>query len=107
MATSTPGRLGLRLGWPSGEWGSLPIEGGVEAAYRRLIDQADDPVQARKEIEERLRLMKSVFPIAEAFGVEDLIDPRDTRPLLIRYLEAAMPRLHHDLGPKPRFGVRP
>jgi len=107
VATSTPGRLGLRVGWPSGEWGSLPIEGGVDAAYRRLIEQAEDPVQARTEIEERLRLMKSVFPIAEAFGVEDLIDPRDTRPLLIRYLEAAIPRQSHDLGPKPRFGVRP
>jgi hypothetical protein len=43
----------------------------------------------------------------EALGVEDLIDPRDTRPLLIRYLEAAIPRLAHDLGPKPRYGVRP
>ena len=107
VATSTPANLGIRLGWPSGEWGSLPVEGGVDAAYRRLIEQADDPEQARKEIEERLKLMKSVFPIAEAFGIEDLIDPRDTRPLVIRYLEAAIPRLAHDLGPKPRFGVRP
>jgi acetyl-CoA carboxylase carboxyltransferase component len=80
--------LGLRLGWPSGEWGSLPIEGGVETAYRRLIAEAPDPERARIEIEARLKLMKSVFPVAEAFGVEDLIDPRDTRPLLIRYLEA-------------------
>jgi acetyl-CoA carboxylase carboxyltransferase component len=107
VATSTPARLGLRLGWPSGEWGSLPIEGGVETAYRRLIAEAPDPEQARIEIEAKLKLMKDVFPVAEAFGVEDLIDPRDTRPLLIRYLEAALPRLAHDLGPKPRYGVRP
>jgi acetyl-CoA carboxylase carboxyltransferase component len=107
VATSTPARLGLRLGWPSGEWGSMPIEGGVDAAYRRLIDASDDPVRARKEIEERLNLMKSVFPIAEAFGVEDLIDPRDTRRLLIRYLEAALPAQQHQLGPKARVGVRP
>jgi methylmalonyl-CoA decarboxylase subunit alpha len=107
VATSTPARLGLRLGWPSGEWGSLPVEGGVETAYRRLIAAAPDPDQARIEIEARLVQMKSVFPVAEALGVEDLIDPRDTRPLLIRYLEAAIPRLAHDLGPKPRYGVRP
>jgi acetyl-CoA carboxylase carboxyltransferase component len=107
VATSTPANLGLRLGWPSGEWGSLPIEGGVETAYRRLIAEAPDPERARIEIETRLKLMKSVFPVAEALGVEDLIDPRDTRPLLIRYLEAAIPRLAHDLGPKPRYGVRP
>ncbi|MFJ8025428.1 acyl-CoA carboxylase subunit beta [Streptomyces sp. NPDC096311] len=107
VATSTPARLGLRLGWPSGEWGSLPVEGGVETAYRSLIAAAPDPEQARKEIEARLVRMKSVFPIAEAFGVEDVIDPRDTRPLLIRYLEAAIARLGHDLGPKPRYGIRP
>jgi methylmalonyl-CoA decarboxylase subunit alpha len=105
--TSTPAHLGLRLGWPSGEWGSLPIEGGVETAYRRLIAEAPDPEQARIDLETRLRQMKSVFPIAEGLGVEDIIDPRDTRPLLIRYLEAAIPRLAHDLGPKPRYGVRP
>jgi acetyl-CoA carboxylase carboxyltransferase component len=105
--TSTPARLGLRLGWPSGEWGSLPIEGGVETTYRRLLAEAPDPEQARKELEERLRLMRSVYPIAEALGVEDLIDPRDTRPLLIRHLEVAIPRMEHDLGPKPRYGVRP
>lgn len=107
VATSTPAHLGLRLGWPSGEWGSLPVEGGVETAYRRMIAEAPDPEQARIQIEDRLRQMKSVFPVAEAFGIEDLIDPRDTRPLLIRYLEAAIPRLAHDLGPKPRYGVRP
>lgn len=107
VATSTPARVGLRLGWPSGEWGSLPIEGGVETAYRRLIADAPDPERARAELEQRLNLMRSVFPIAEAFGVEDLIDPRDTRPLLVRYLEAAIPRMAHELGPKPRYGVRP
>jgi acetyl-CoA carboxylase carboxyltransferase component len=107
VASSTPARLGLRLGWPSGEWGSIPIEGGVEAAYRRVIAESDDPEATRLEIEERLRMLKSVFPIAEAFDVEDLIDPRDTRPLIIRYLDTAIPRLAHDLGPKPRYGVRP
>jgi len=107
VATSTPARLGLRLGWPSGEWGSLPIEGGVEAAYKRVIAEASDSEAMREEIEDRLRLMRSVFPIAEAFGVEDLIDPRDTRPVIVRYLETAIPRIAHDLGPKPRYGVRP
>jgi acetyl-CoA carboxylase carboxyltransferase component len=107
VATSTPAHLGLRLGWPSGEWGSLPVEGGVDTAYRRLIAESPDPDQARARIEARLKELKGVFPVAEAFGIEDLIDPRDTRPLLIRYLEAAIPRLAHDLGPKPRYGVRP
>ncbi|MUM34437.1 carboxyl transferase domain-containing protein [Mycolicibacterium sp. CBMA 361] len=53
-ATSNPDRLGLRLAWPSGEWGDLPIEGGVEAAYRREIDAAEDPIAMRAEIEARM-----------------------------------------------------
>ena len=40
MATGNPRRLNYRLGWPSGEWGSIPIEGGVDAAYRREIANA-------------------------------------------------------------------
>ena len=47
-------RLNLRYAWPSGDWGSLPIEGGIEAAYRRELEAADDPVALRAEIEERL-----------------------------------------------------
>jgi len=40
-------RFNLRMAWPSGEWGSLPIEGGVAAAYRRQIEAADDPAAER------------------------------------------------------------
>ena len=30
-------RLNLRFAWPSGSWGSLPLAGGLEAAYRRAL----------------------------------------------------------------------
>src|SRR5206468_12678694 len=36
-------RLNLRYAWPSGDWGSLPIEGGLEAAYRRGLEAAEAP----------------------------------------------------------------
>jgi acetyl-CoA carboxylase carboxyltransferase component len=106
VATGSP--LGLRLCWPSGEWGSLPIEGGVDAAYRREIENAPDPDAKRQEIEERIRALRSVFTTAEAFGMEHLIDPRETRQYLIRYLEAVLPTLKNELGPKMKIvGVRP
>ena len=38
------GRLSLRYAWPSGSWGSLPLEGGIGAAYRQDISDAPDPV---------------------------------------------------------------
>ena len=37
------GRYCTRYAWPSARWGSLPLEGGIEAAYRADIAEADDP----------------------------------------------------------------
>jgi acetyl-CoA carboxylase carboxyltransferase component len=106
---STVDRAGLnfKIAWPSAEWGSLPIEGGVRAAYRREIEAAPDPARREKEIEEEIRRHASPFRTAEAFAVEDLIDPRETRPYLCRFLEAAWPGMRTRLGPKFRAGVRP
>ena len=36
------GTPNVRVACPSGDWGSLPLEGGVEAAYRRALDEAED-----------------------------------------------------------------
>ncbi|MBI3953267.1 MAG: propionyl-CoA carboxylase [Chloroflexi bacterium] len=106
-ATGNPSRLNLRLGWPSAEWGSIPIEGGVDAAYRREIENAPDPAVRRAELEAHLNRLRSPFRSAEAFAIEELIDPRDTRPLLIKYLETALPGVRYGLGPKAKVGVRP
>lgn len=94
--------LNLRYAWPSGDWGSLPIEGGVQAAYRREIEAAPDPAAHRKEIEDRLNQYRSPFRTAEAFGVEEMIDPRDTRPLLCDWVEIAYSLLPAQLGPRRR-----
>ena len=97
----------IGLAWPSAEFGGIPIEGGVDAAFRRLIDADPDPERKRKEIAARLERLVSPFPAAEVLGVEDIIDPRDTRPLLIRALEAALPGMERFLGPKSNPGIRP
>jgi acetyl-CoA carboxylase carboxyltransferase component len=99
-------RLNLRYAWPSGYWGSLPIEGGVQAAYRRQIEAAEDPQALREEIEGRLSKVTSPFLTAEMFGIEEIIDPRDTRPLLCEWVETAYRLLPGELGPKKR-GMRP
>ncbi|MDH5246620.1 MAG: propionyl-CoA carboxylase, partial [Betaproteobacteria bacterium] len=106
---STVDRAGLnfKIAWPSAEWGSLPIEGGVKAAFRREIESAPDPAAREREIEREIRAVASPFRTAEAFDVEDLIDPRETRPYLCRFLEAASPGMRTRLGPKLRAGVRP
>jgi len=55
-------RYGLRVAWPSAEWGSLPIAGGLEAAYRAEIEAAPDPAAKRAEIEQRIRFERVVTP---------------------------------------------
>src|SRR5829696_130592 len=99
--------LELIYAWPSAEWSSLPIEGGVDAAYRREIESAPDPAARRREIEERLVGLRSPFATADAFGVEEIIDPRDTRPLIIRHLDVALRAMPKPAGPKCYPGVRP
>ncbi|HEX2826322.1 MAG TPA: carboxyl transferase domain-containing protein [Burkholderiales bacterium] len=99
--------LNFKIAWPSGHWGSLPVEGGVKAAYKRDIEKAEDPEKREREIEEELRQLASPFRTAEAFAIEDLIDPRETRPYLCQFIEALQPRLKTQLGPKAKYGVRP
>ena len=85
------GRLSLRYAWLSAYWGSLPLEGGIEAAYRAEIDAAADPQAKLLEIEARLNALRSPFRSAEKFWVEEIIDPRRTRALLCDFARLAEP----------------
>jgi methylmalonyl-CoA decarboxylase subunit alpha len=107
MGATDKNGLDFKIAWPSAEWGSLPVEGGVAAAFRREIAAAPDPKLREQEIEAELRAVASPFRTAEAFGVEDIVDPRETRPYLCRFIAAARGKLETTLGPKAKFGVRP
>ncbi|HJQ56761.1 MAG TPA: carboxyl transferase domain-containing protein [Vineibacter sp.] len=97
------GRMSFRYAWPSGRWGSLPLEGGIEAAYRADIDAAPDPKAKLEEIEDRLNKLRSPFRSAETFWIEEIIDPRDTRPLLCEFANLAAPVR----AGEARFWMRP
>ncbi|MNX54338.1 Methylmalonyl-CoA carboxyltransferase 12S subunit [compost metagenome] len=107
MATCNKNDIDLKLGWPSAEWGSLPVEGGVAAAFRKEIMAASDPAAREKEIEAEFKPYASPFRTAEAFAVEEIIDPRETRPVLCEFLALAERRLRIDVGQKARYGVLP
>jgi acetyl-CoA carboxylase carboxyltransferase component len=96
-----------RYAWPSGHWGSMHIAGGVSAAYRREIDAAPDPAAKRAEIEARLNALGSPFRTAHSFAVEDIIDPRDTRPLLVDFVEDAQEVMRGQLGQTSRIPYLP
>jgi len=99
--------LNFKIGWPTAEIGNLPVEGGVMAAFRREIEAAPDPRQRENEIEQELRQLTSPYRMAEAFAIEEIIDPVETRPYLYDVLEAARVGMPAKLGRKPRYGVRP
>ena len=62
--------------------------GGLSRRPRR---RADDPEAKLAEIEERLNKLRSPFRSAETFWIEEIIDPRDTRPLLCEFANLAAP----------------
>ncbi len=82
-------RTKWRFAWPSGDWGSLPISGGLEAAYKSDLEASDNPEALLKDIQKRLNDVRSPFRSAEKFAVEDIVDPRDTRPMLCDFVDAA------------------
>jgi acetyl-CoA carboxylase carboxyltransferase component len=99
-------RAGRSWAWPSGDWGSLPLQGGVEAAFRAELERADDPAAETERIRRELAAVSSPFRTAERFGVQDLIDPRDSRPLLCAWVRDAY-RVLPELTGRPSFGARP
>lgn len=84
-------RYSMRYCWPSMRAGSLPLEGGVEAAYRREIEAAPDPQAKTAEIREHLKRLGSPIRTLEAFAYDEMIDPRDTRRVLCDFARAAAP----------------
>jgi len=99
-------RLIRRWAWPSADWGSLPVEGGIEAAYRAELERADDPAATLAGIRARLDAVRSPLRTAERFGIEEIIDPRETRPLLCDWVHDAYAALPASPG-RPSFGTRP
>jgi acetyl-CoA carboxylase carboxyltransferase component len=79
----------------------------VDAAYRREIENAPDPAAKRAELESRLLAFRNPFSTAETFALEELIDPRDTRPMLFEIIESYRKNPGPPPGPKARYGVRP
>lgn len=90
-AHTNASRPQFRYAWPSGNWGSLPPEGGVEATFKSQIASSDDPEAERQRITARLAALADPVLTAEAFGVEEIIDPRETRPLLCEFAHLAAP----------------
>jgi acetyl-CoA carboxylase carboxyltransferase component len=107
LAGSTFGRVqGLNLvyAWPSGRWGSIPVAGGAEAAFKKELDALDPEARAARlaQIEAHFHHLESPFLTAERFRIPDIIDPRETRAILNDWLDDAWRLLPAQLGTKGR-----
>jgi acetyl-CoA carboxylase carboxyltransferase component len=95
----------LIVAWPSAEISVMGPEGAVNIIFRKQIEAAEDPDAARAEMIEGIR--KTIDPYVAAGNalIDDIIDPRETRPTVIGALEmAATKRLPR---PHKRHGVMP
>ncbi|MEL7158452.1 MAG: carboxyl transferase domain-containing protein [Actinomycetota bacterium] len=105
-ANRKPGSTHFRWSWPSGRWGSLPVQGGIEVAYKAELAELEGEEAAARvaEIRQHLDQLSSPFRSAEDFSIDDIIDPRQTRPVLCRWANLVADA--RGTGPVA-FGYRP
>jgi acetyl-CoA carboxylase carboxyltransferase component len=96
----------LAYAWPSAEFAVMGASGAVEILYRRELVEASDPVARRAElVEEYSERHVNPWAAAERGYVDDVIDPADTRAVLVRSLH--MLRSKREELPKRKHGNVP
>jgi acetyl-CoA carboxylase carboxyltransferase component len=95
----------LIVAWPSAEISVMGPEGAVNIIFRKQIEASDDPDATRAQMIEGIR--KTIDPYVAAGNalIDDIIDPRETRPTVIRALEMAETK--RVARPHKRHGVMP
>lgn len=79
----------LIVAWPSAEISVMGAEGAVEIVMRRAVEAADDPAAKRAELVAAYKRIIDVYVAAKNGMIDDVIDPRETRPTIVRALEMA------------------
>ncbi|MHB1420063.1 MAG: acyl-CoA carboxylase subunit beta, partial [Bacillota bacterium] len=93
--------------WPSADFGALPVGGGVLAAYKREIEEAPDREAKIKELQAQFDQYKGPYSAAGSDNIDDVIDPRETRPRIIKALELALNCRSVPAKPTTRHGIMP
>jgi acetyl-CoA carboxylase carboxyltransferase component len=79
----------LIVAWPSAEISVMGAEGAVEIVMRRQVEEAEDPAAMKAQLIGEYRKIIDVYRAASNFMIDDVIDPRETRPVVIKALEMA------------------
>jgi propionyl-CoA carboxylase beta chain len=84
-------RADFNVAWPTAEVAVMGPEGAVNIIFRRELELADDPAARRGElIADYRERFANPYSAAERGYVDDVIEPRRTRPVLISALETAL-----------------
>ncbi len=84
-------RADFNVAWPTAEVAVMGPEGAVNIVFRKELEEADDPQERRAElIEDYKERFANPYVAAERGYVDDVIEPRRTRPVLIDALETAL-----------------
>ncbi len=84
----------LAVSWPTGEFGGMGLEGAVKLGYRKELAALDDPAERRRLYEEKVAAMYEqgkALNTASLFEIDDVIDPADTRRVIMAGLTSAAP----------------
>jgi acetyl-CoA carboxylase carboxyltransferase component len=93
------------VAWPTAEISLMGAEGAVNIIFRKAIEAADDPKAARQQLVEIYQKEISVEKAASGGYIDEVIDPRDTRQIIINTLELASNKEVN--WPKKKHGVMP
>ena len=95
----------LIVAWPSAEISVMGPEGAVNIIFRKQIEASEDPDATRAHMIEGIRKTIDPYVAAGNAMIDDVIDPRETRPTVIRALEMAESKRVE--RPWKRHGVMP
>jgi len=90
------------VAWPTGEFGPMGLEGAVKLGYRNELAAIDDPAERKKKFDEMVATMYQrgkALNNASQFGIDDVIDPADSRRWIMAGIRSAPP-------PEPRTGKK-
>ena len=95
----------LIVAWPTAEISIMGAEGAVSIIGRSAIEAADDPEAMRAQMQDAIRATIDPYIAAGNAMIDDIIDPRETRPVVIKALEMAATKQVE--RPWKRHGVVP
>lgn len=94
------------IAWPTAEICAMSIEGAVDVAYSKELEGIENKEEKRMELIEKFRSQTGAIRGAEGFGLDDVVNPLDTRYLIAKTLERLPETMPLSVTPR-KHGISP